>query len=228
MAQKTKNILKTSLKIIVFLAFISLIIWLGGVLSENIEQIKTTLKNIPYVYSSIVFVILYVLANFVFFADVKDLLKPIGAVIFGAYISTFLIYIAEAINAFIFFNLSRLFGMAFVERVLKGKFHKLYEKLSNISFGWIFLLRFVPLVPFRILDVSFGLSKVSFKKYIWAVLLGSPLRIFWIQFILAAIGGFSMEKMMAYYRENSIMSMLTLVYFGIAVLIAVIMKRKLK
>lgn len=228
MAQKTKNILKTFSKIIVFAAFIFVIIWLGGVLSANIERIKTILKNTPCIYSSIVFVVLYILANFVFFADIKDLLKPIGAVMFGAYISTLLIYIAEVINAFIFFNLSRLLGMKFVERVLKGKFHKFYEKLSNISFRWIFLLRFVPLVPFRVLDVSFGLSKVSFKKYLWAVLLGSPLRIFWIQFILAAIGGFSVEKMMAYYRGNSIMSAFTLIYFGIAVFIAIKMKHKLK
>jgi uncharacterized membrane protein YdjX (TVP38/TMEM64 family) len=118
--------------------------------------------------------------------------------------------------------------MKFVDRVLKGRFHKFYEKLSDMNFGWIFLLRFVPLIPYRVLDVSFGLSKVSFKKYLCAVLLASPIRIFWIQFILAAIGGFSMEKMMTYYRENSIMSVFTLVYFGIAVVIAVIMKRKLK
>ena len=228
MTQKTKNILKNFSKIIAFVAFIFVIIWLGGVLSANIEKIKTILKSIPGIYSSIVFVVLYILANFIFFADIKDLLKPIGAIMFGAYISTFLIYIAEVINAFIFFNLSRLLGMKFVERVLKGKFHKFYEKLSNISFKWIFLLRFVPLVPFRVLDVSFGLSKVSFKKYLWAVILGSPLRIFWIQFILAAIGGFSMEKMMAYYRGNSIMSAFTLIYFGIAVFIAIKMKHKLK
>ena len=192
------------------------------------EKINSVLKNTPHIYSSIVFVILYILANFVFFADIKDLLKPIGAVAFGAYISTLLIYIAEVINAFIFFSLSRLFGMKFVERMLKGKFHKFYEKLSDLSFGWIFLLRFVPLIPYRILDVSFGLSKVSFKKYICAVLLASPIRIFWIQFILAAIGGFSMEKMMAYYRENTLISAFTLVYFGVAVLIAIRMKRKLR
>ncbi|MFA6281843.1 MAG: VTT domain-containing protein [Candidatus Omnitrophota bacterium] len=227
MNQKTKNIFKTFLKIILFAAFILVIIYLGIILSDNMEEIKAFLKSIPYTYSSIAFVVLYILANFVFFADIKDLLKPIGAVIFGAYVSTFLIYIAEIVNAFIFFNLSRILGMKFAERIMKGKFHKFYEKLSNISFRWIFILRFVPLVPFRILDVSFGLSKVSFKKYIWAVIFGSPLRIFWIQFILAAIGGFSFAKMMAYYRENTLISMLTLGYFGIAVLIAVRIKRKL-
>lgn len=228
MTPKTKHILGIFLKIFSFAVFILTAIWLGGVLSSNMESIKETLKNVPPLYSSIIFVTLYILANFVFYADVKDFLKPIAAVMFGAYISTLLIYIAEIINAFIFFNLSRFFGMRFVERVLRGKFHKFYEKISDINFGWIFLLRFVPLIPFRILDVSFGLSRVSFKKYIWAVLLGSPLRIFWIQFILAAIGGFSMEKMLVYYRENTLVSVFTLVYFGIAVLIAIRIKRKLK
>jgi uncharacterized membrane protein YdjX (TVP38/TMEM64 family) len=228
MTQKTKNILRIFLKIIAFAAVIFAIIWLGGVFLANMEQIKTILKSIPYIYSSIVFVILYVLANFVFFADIKDLIKPIGAVMFGAYISTLLIYIAEVINAFIFFNLSRALGMKFVDRVLRGKFHKFYDKVSDMNFAWICIFRLIPLIPYRVLDVSFGLSKVSFKKYICAVLLSSPPRIFLIQFILASIGGFSMEKMIKYFSENSLAFVLTFAYLGVALLIAIIIRHKLK
>ncbi len=228
MNQKTKNISGVFLKAAIFIAFICVSVWLGGRLSANMEKLNLTLKNIPHLYAAIAFIVFYILANFVFYADVKSLLKPIGAVMFGAYISTLLIYLAEIINAVIFFNLSRFFGMKFAARILKGKFHKFYEKVSDMDFRWIFLLRFIPLTSNRVLDVGFGLSKVSFRKYLCAVILGSPLRIFWIQFILAAIGGFSMEKMLAYYRENSFMSILTLVYFGIALLTAIRIKRKLK
>src|SRR5436189_110289 len=45
-----------------------------------------------------------------------------------------------------------------------------------------------PLVPFRFMDLGFGLTKLPFTKYFLAVVLGSPLRIFWLQFILAGVG----------------------------------------
>jgi uncharacterized membrane protein YdjX (TVP38/TMEM64 family) len=182
----------------------------------------------PAIYSAPVFILLYVLSNFVFFWDVKDLLKPPAAFIFGAYISTLLIYIAEIINAFIFFNLSGILGKNFVEKALKGKFSRFYEKLENINLGWIVLLRLLPFIPYRVLDVSFGLSKVSFRKYITAVILASPPRIFWIQIILASVGGFYPEKIMKFYQDNPQFSLFIFLYLVISLIFAFALKKKLK
>ena len=109
---------------------------------------------------------------------------------------------------------------------MRGRFRRFYEKLEGVNLGWIFLLRAVPLIPYRILDMSFGLSMVKFGKYIVAVLLASLPRIFWIQFILSAAGGFSMEKMMRYFSENTTILVLSFIYFIVALAVAFRIKRK--
>ncbi|MCK9615060.1 MAG: VTT domain-containing protein [Candidatus Omnitrophica bacterium] len=215
-------------KAIAVFCLIGVIVILGHFFSGNLEKINTFLKKTPLIYSSLVFIMLYVLANFVVFWDVKDLLKPVAAVIFGAYLSTLFIYIAEIINAFLFFNISKILGRDFVEKILKGKFKNFYENLENISFSWIFMLRLLPLIPYRVLDAGFGLSKVSFRKYLAAVILASPPRIFWIQFIMASVGGFSFEKIMQYYQKNSLITFLVLIYFIISIVIAFKWKNKFK
>jgi len=132
------------------------------------------------------------------------------------------------LETFLFFNISKILGRTFVEKILKGKFKKFYENLENISFSWIFMLRLLPLIPYRVLDAGFGLSKVSFRKYLAAVILASPPRIFWIQFIMASVGGFSFEKIMQYYQKNSLITFLVLIYFIVSIVIAFKWKNKFK
>jgi uncharacterized membrane protein YdjX (TVP38/TMEM64 family) len=206
------------------LAFIAL----GNLFTKDIERIGSFLKNIPRLYSAPTFVVLYVLSNFFIFADVKDLLKPIGAIIFGVVFSTALIYLAEIINAYIFFNGSSILGRKYIEKSLRGKFKNFYEKLGNINLGWVFLLRLMPLVPYRVLDISCGLSKVSFKKYMLAVLLASPPRIFWIQAVLASVGGFSVEKIVKYYQDNPQITLFIFLYFVISLIFAFTLRKKFK
>jgi len=88
------------------------------------------------------------------------------------------------------------------------------------------LLRAVPLIPYRILDISFGLSKLSLKKYILIVILASLPRIFWVQFILAGIKGFSMNAAIAYFNENHVVFFLSLSYFVITLVVAFRVKKK--
>jgi len=215
----------TTLRFLFLIVFLVIILIIGSTFSVNPEKMKSFLKQIPVLYSTLAFVFLYVIGTF-FIWYLKDPLKIVGAVVFGAYISTFLIYISEVINAFMFFNLSAILGKEFIEKKVRGKFRRFYEKLEGVNLGWIFLLRAVPLIPYRILDMSFGLSKVKFGKYIVAVLLASLPRIFWIQFILSAAGGFSMEKMMRYFSENTTILVLSFVYFVIALAVAFRIKRK--
>jgi uncharacterized membrane protein YdjX (TVP38/TMEM64 family) len=216
------------IKLIIILLLIIIIILLAQLFSKDIEKIGIFLRKIPAIYSAPLFISFYVLSNFVFFFDIKDLLKPVAALIFGAYISTLLIYIAEIINAFIFFNLSSILGRNYVERALRGKFSRFYEKLENINLGWIVLFRLLPFIPYRVLDISFGLSRVPFKKYIIAVILASPPRIFWIQIILASVGGFYPEKIMKFYQDNPFFSLFILLYLIISVIFAFSLRKKLK
>ncbi|MBW1744342.1 MAG: VTT domain-containing protein, partial [Deltaproteobacteria bacterium] len=117
-------------------------------------------------------------------------------------------------------------GKDYVEKTLRGKFKRFYERIDEINLGWIFLLRAVPLIPYRVLDISFGLSKLPLKKYILIVILASLPRIFWVQFVLAGMKGFSMNAAVAYFNENNVVFFLSLAYFVITLIVAFRIKRK--
>jgi uncharacterized membrane protein YdjX (TVP38/TMEM64 family) len=167
-------------------------------------------------------------SNFFILGDPKEILKIIGAVFFGAHLSTLLIYISEIINASIFFNMSRVLGKEFVERSLRGKFKKFYEKLSDLNFTWLSLLRLNLLIPYRVLDLSLGVSNVSFKKYILAVLFASLPRIFFWQFIFKTVGELSLEKMMFYFNKQPLTGFLFLLYFIFSLIVIFKVKKRLR
>ncbi len=213
--------------ITIIILFIVSSMFLANFFTIDKASIDNFFKGFPYILAVFLFVLLYVAANFFVFWDLKDLLKPVGAVFFGAYISTLLIYIAEIINAYIFFTLSRRLGMEFAQRYLTGRFKRFYENVGDMHVGTISLLRLLILIPYRILDLSFGLSPVPLRRYMLAVLIASLPRIFWIQFIMASIGGLSIEKMMLYFQQNMIFTLFIFFYFISSVIIALVLGRKL-
>ena len=218
---------KSNIRFFIFTGLLIVLVLGGGAFNVDSSKINSFLEKLPFIYSCIVFIFLYVVGTF-FVWYLKDPLKIIGAIAFGAYISTGLIYISEIINACIFFNLSNILGKDFVERKLKGRFKFLYEKLENMNLGWVFILRAAPLIPYRILDLSFGLSKFSFRKYILAATLASLPRIFLVQFVLASIKGFSVPKIFEYFQNNTAVLMGVFLYSVIALWAAFKIMKKLK
>jgi uncharacterized membrane protein YdjX (TVP38/TMEM64 family) len=218
---------KPHVRFALLLLFIIAFLFLGRLVPIDKEAIDSFLKRVPLVYSSMAFTFLYVVGTFVVWY-LKDPLKVVGAIVFGAYLSTLLIFIAEIINACIFFQISNSLGKDYVEESLKGRFKRFYERIDEMNIGWIFLLRAVPLIPYRVLDICFGLSKVPLKKYILIVILASLPRIFWVQFILAGIKGFSINAAIAYFNQNNIVFFLSLAYFVITLIVAFRIKRQLQ
>jgi len=217
-----------STKRFIFLILVLILCWyFGKTLQTDFQDFKAIILKFPLAISGLIFVVLYV--GVTFFAWLtKDWFKIIGAVVFGAYGSTLLIWIAEVINAMILFNLSRKFGRGFIEEKFKGRFDKLDTLIENQGFWSIFALRIIPVVPFRFLDLAYGLTKVPLQQYLTIVLLASPLRIFFTQFILAAVGEsilYSSDITMLfttltdYFLKNQLVLWWGFVYFIAAVVI---------
>jgi uncharacterized membrane protein YdjX (TVP38/TMEM64 family) len=217
------------------LVFLIVFCWSFGKLFEiDFDRYKTLLLEFPLIVSGFIFILLYV--GITFFAWLtKDIFKILGAVLFGAYLSTLMIWLAEAANAVILFHLSRKLGRGFVENQLKGKLANLDQKIEEVGFWGLFALRIVPLVPFRFLDLATGLTKISFRKYFMIVLLGSPLRIFWIQFILAGVGEKILHEkdilqlfpiLVEYLLNSQFIFLLSFVYLITAIFIGIKLKKK--
>ena len=165
-----------------------LLLWFAGSFFHiDTIALRRSLEGFPLLFAGVIYVLLYVSVTFfVFFS--KDIFWLVGALLFGAVYSALLVTISEILNACILFYLSRRLGRAYVEKSMTARFARLDEKLGRTSFLWLFVFRAAPLIPFRFLDLAAGLTGIRFAKYILAVALGSPLKIFWIQHILAGLG----------------------------------------
>jgi len=217
---------RSKVKFIVFVAALVLIYYFGRYIPLDVESIKKSLGGLPVIYSALLFIFLYVAVTF-FVWLAKDLFKVIAAFLFGAFLSTLLIWLAEVINACILFFLAQALGRSFVAKNLAGKYSKLDDKIARVNFLWLFLFRAVPLIPFRFLDLAGGLTRIPFKKYLAAVVLGSPLRIFWVQYILVTIGRnivYNPQVLSQYLMSNKALFIFSLTYLGLVILVALKIK----
>lgn len=203
------------------------VIWfLGNKIHIDDQVIRQWLEKYPLLYRGVLYIFFYVIITFfVFFS--KDLFWLLGAVLFGVAFSTVLICIAEIINAFILFNLARSLGRSYVEKTLAEKYSHLDEKLGNINFFWLFIFRAAPLIPYRFMDLAAGLTKIDFKKYITAALIGSPIKMLWIQFILFGVGKSIFTNpyaMVDYFLAHRTLLLFSLVYLVLVIMVIVKMR----
>ncbi len=221
---KRRNIFK----LLIFIISLGLIWFMGRFFHIDTQAIEHSLRKFPVVYSGLIFIVLYCVVTFFIWLS-KDVFRLTAAILFGSYLSTVFIWIAETVNAFILFHLARYLGRGFVENSLKDGKSELDKKLANISFFWLFMFRFTPLIPFRFLDLGMGLTSISFRKYLSVVILGSPLRIFWVQYVLCGVGKGIFDKPSAltgYLLQNKTLFVFSLVYALLVIVVALKIKAK--
>ncbi len=219
---------KNKIKFLFLVICIILFWYLGKFIRIDTGALEESLGKSPLVYSGMVYVALYVIITFfIFFA--KDIFWIAGAIVYGPYLSTLLIFICEVINALILFHIARYLGRNFVEHYLKKKSEDIDNRLGEISFLWLFIIRLAPLVPYRFLDLGAGLTRIRFRRYLAAVVLATPVRVLWVQYILSAVGKniFSKPEVLAgYLSQNKALLSFSIIYFILVVVVAFKLKHK--
>jgi uncharacterized membrane protein YdjX (TVP38/TMEM64 family) len=97
------------------------------------------------------------------------LLGPLAGLLFGSVVGIILVSIASTVGAGLAFLIARYFARDAVARWLsKNKTMRRFDNLTE-KHGLIFvaITRLVPLFPFTLLNYGFGLTKVSFRTYIF-------------------------------------------------------------
>lgn len=219
-----------TVRIAIIILFFLLIIILGKYHRVNPDDLKELLAGGSVFRISLLFVFLYVIVTFFIWLS-KDVFRFIAAVVFGPLLSTLLVFLAETINAAILFSLSRYLGKGFVDGLLKtkGGSRNLKRTISRASLGTLFTLRVVPLVPFRMLDLASGLTRIRLSQYLMIVVLASPARIFWLQYILAGLGEAAFKNpqlIISYLIDNKLAFVWSLVYLVLAIILAFKIKQR--
>lgn len=213
----------------IIILLLLLIITLGRYFKIDPDNLKQMFLGASFLRSAISYIFMYVAVTFFIWLS-KDVFRFIAAVIFGPFISTILVFLAETINAAILFTLSRYLGKSFVDNLLKGTSRGIQDKVSGASVWSIFTLRAVPLVPFRFLDLILGLTRIRLSQYLMIVVLASPSRIFWLQYILAGLGEAALknpELLISYLLNNKLALIWSFIYLTLAIILTFKLKRKI-
>lgn len=177
-----------TLSFLVLIGFLAMCFIFGRIFKFDIDSMRSFLTSFPILLSGMIFVVFYVVLTSLVWFGPKDVLRIASAVIFGAYISTVLVWISEMLNAIVLFCLSRQLGQEFVQQRFRPKRKKIEGLKESSGIFGSFVLRINPLIPFRFQDLVAGLSRITLFRYLLAISVPSFLRILWLQFLLAALG----------------------------------------
>jgi len=178
----------TTLKFFLFLGILAACWYLGRIFKIDIDTCQKFLLRYPLALSGVVFVFVYVVTTtFVWFGP-KDILRVSSALFFGGFVSTVYVCIGELINAVVMFHLSRKLGRDYVYQKYRARSKEIDQMGRDPSFLGLIAWRVNPLIPFRLMDLGYGLTQVSFRKYLSSIIVITFIRVLWLQTILAGIG----------------------------------------
>jgi len=95
-----------------------------------------------------------------------------GGLAFGALWGAVYSLIGADIGAMVAFGAGRFLGRGFVESVVGKRFDSMLGRIAKHGFQIIFYLRMVPVIPYNALNLVAGASRITFRDYFWASVIG--------------------------------------------------------
>lgn len=103
-------------------------------------------------------------------------MMALSGILFGFWYGLLYTVLAGFISSFTTFYISRFLGKDFVDKILHRKFlaklEKYDQKIAKNGFWTVTVLRMIPVMPFNVLNLLMGISRVSTRSYILGTLLG--------------------------------------------------------
>ena len=142
----------------------------------------------------------------------------IGGLLFGLKLGAVLTIIAAIIYTNIMFLISRYFARNKIENFLEKRltlkqFNRMFGLNDNKLATFLIICRLIPILPNSIISYSYGLTRISFKHYFIANLIGLiPGRLIWLNFGSKLNNIWSLEFLMA--------AVLIVAFIGIGAIVA--------
>jgi len=142
---------------------------------ENLtpSKIREYLLNFGILKAALIYFAIYTFSIRPFIPIPPTLYTIAGGFTFGPVLGTILTVTGATFNASISFLIARLLGKGFVERISKGKFDTLNEKLATSGFKTLLIIRSSPIgPPFDLVSYASGVLRISFWNHFFATLIG--------------------------------------------------------
>ncbi len=148
----------------------------------NVDVVKHYIEGFGP-WAILVYVLLYTVNTVTLIPPIAFMSLSAGA-LFGPVWGTVALSLGAFCGTTTTFIISRFFGGKLVDKFVKGKAADFNEKLSKNGFIVLLPMRLIGFPPYEFVNYACGLSKISYKDYIAATMLGmSPAII--IQVLLA-------------------------------------------
>ncbi|MZQ75282.1 MAG: TVP38/TMEM64 family protein [Peptoclostridium sp.] len=95
-----------------------------------------------------------------------------GGMAFGMGLGTLYTMLGALIGATTAFYISRLLGRDFVMKLTRGRLRSFDDGVEKHGFKLILVMRLIPIIPFNLISFGAGLTKMNFRDYIMATVLG--------------------------------------------------------
>lgn len=112
----------------------------------------------------------------------------IGGYLFGFKLGAILTITAAIVYTNVMFLISRYFARDYIEKFLVHKlslkeFNRIFSIKENKLAVFLIIFRLIPILPNSVVSYSYGLTRISFKNYFIANLIGLvPGRLIWLNF----------------------------------------------
>ena len=152
-------------------------------------------------YAPIIFLLLASILPIFLFPP--GIFSVIGGLLFGFKLGAILTIIAAIIYTNIMFLISRYFARNKIENFLEKRltlkqFNRIFGLKDNKLATFLIICRLIPILPNSIVSYSYGLTRISFKHYFIANLIGLiPGRLIWLNFGSKLNNIWSLEFLMA-------------------------------
>lgn len=123
------------------------------------------------IYAPIIYIVLFTVVPLTLFPDA--ILAIASGMAFGLIGGFTYTMIGALCGATLAFYLARSLGREVLKPLIGDKLNKLESKIEHNGFIVVLLLRLIPLFPFDIISYSAGLSKVKYKDFILATVVGT-------------------------------------------------------
>lgn len=160
-----------ALFVISFLVVIFIILRLSGVDFSKVDEqgFKRWVESLG-IWGPVSYIIVYLLRPLILFP--AGVLSAAAGVIWGPALGFFYLQIAANISSTAEFLIARYSAREAVEKHFKGKIASLDERIAKHGFLTVLLIRLIPNLAWDIQNLSLGLTKVKFRDYFLATLIG--------------------------------------------------------
>ncbi|MFT5169506.1 MAG: putative membrane protein YdjX (TVP38/TMEM64 family) [Lysobacterales bacterium] len=184
--------------------------------SLNADVIKHYIESFGP-WAIVVYVALYTLNTVTLIPPIAFMSLSAGA-LFGPVWGTVALTLGSFCGTTTTFVISRFFGGKLVDKFVKGKAADFNDKLSQKGFIVLLPIRLIGFPPYEFVNYACGLSKISYKDYISATMLGMAPAII-IQVLLA-------DRLANFSWKDPVLYVVVAMFIAMGVVTGKIIKRQ--